>query len=213
MRNKKVVIIDYGLGNLLSLSRAIQMLDYDTLITKSKSEIENSGIVILPGVGSFDTGMKNIYKHGLKECIIRSINKGNKLLGICLGMQLFFNGSEETKKNIKGLGIIKGNILSLEKKLTDKTAKVPHIGWSNFDKLYKKNFVSLSINKKDQMYYVHSFFAQPKNKKIIIASTEYFNISIPAIIKAENIIGFQFHPEKSGKKGLKLLEFFLHGNN
>ena len=213
MRNKKVVIIDYGLGNLLSLSRAIQMLGYDTLITKSKREIENSATIILPGVGSFDTGMKNIHKYGLKECIMRSISKGNKVLGICLGMQLFFNKSEETKKKIKGLGIIKGNILSLEKRLTDKTAKVPHIGWANFNKLLKKNFVFAPINKKDEMYYVHSFFAEPNNKKIIIASTKYFNISIPAIIKAENIIGFQFHPEKSGKKGLKLLEFFLHGNN
>lgn len=213
MRNKKVVIIDYGLGNLLSLSRAIQILGYDTLITKSKSEIENGATVILPGVGSFDAGMKNIYKYRLKEYIIRSISKGNKLLGICLGMQLFFDKSEETKKDIKGLGIIKGNILSLEKRVIDKTAKVPHIGWSNFSKLTKKNFVFSPINKTDKMYYVHSFFADPKNKKIIIASTEYFNISIPAIIKAENIIGFQFHPEKSGKKGLKLLEFFLHGNN
>ena len=212
MRNK-VVIIDYGLGNLLSLSRAIEMLGYDTLITKSKSEIENSGTVILPGVGSFNRGMENIDKYALRECIIRSINKGNKLLGICLGMQLFFNESEETKKNIKGLGVIKGNILSLEKKLKDKNAKVPHIGWSNFDKLTKSFFVAPCINKKDQMYYVHSFFAQPENKKIIIASTKYFNISIPAIIKANNIIGFQFHPEKSGKKGLKLLEFFLHENN
>ena len=212
MKNK-VIIIDYGLGNLLSLKRAIEAVGYDSKISDSKKEIENAKISILPGVGSFQNGIENIEKKRLRENIINTVKKGNKLLGICLGMQLFFNSSEESRKKIKGLGLIDGKIIDLKKNLKNNDAKVPHIGWASFEKLtFNKKFF-LKLNKKDDMYFIHSYYANPKNNNQILATTKFFNISIPSIVKKNNITGFQFHPEKSGPKGLKLLKSYFDENN
>ena len=212
MRNK-VIIIDYGLGNLLSLKRAIEAVGYESKISDTKKEIENAKISILPGVGSFENGMENIKKKKLKENIMNTVKKGNNLLGICLGMQLFFNSSEESKKKIKGLGLIDGKIVDLKKNLKDDNAKVPHIGWASFEKLILKKKFFLKLNKKDDMYFIHSYYANPKNNQHILATTKYFNISIPSIVNNNNITGFQFHPEKSGLKGLELLKSYLDENN
>ena len=204
-----VAIIDYDLGNILSLSRAIETLGYNPIITNSKTKIDNCGIVILPGVGSFEKGIQNMTKYNLKNIIQKKILQGDKMLGICLGMQLFFEYSEESTPSIRGLNLINGNVLSLRKKIKDKKSKIPHIGWTSFDRI-KKNKIFKNINKNDFMYYIHSFFTNPKDKNMILSNIKYFNVSIPSIIKFNNIYGFQFHPEKSGKKGLILLNNFLN---
>ena len=210
-KNKKIVIIDYELGNLLSLKRAIEFIGYEVVISNSINVINNSEVIILPGVGSFERGMRNIRKNNLEKTIVRSAKKGKQILGICLGMQLFFNESEESIKKIMGLNLINGKILSIRNKLkTIKNARVPHIGWGTFNYINKKSRLFNKINKKDYTYYVHSYFASPKDKHNVIASTKYFKLTIPSVIKFQNITGFQFHPEKSGNKGLELLKNYLY---
>ena len=214
MKSKKIAIIDYGVGNLLSIRRAVETLGHEAIITNSKNKINNCEISILPGVGSFDEGVSNINKYSLDETIKEVVKKGNKILGICLVLQLFFLKSEESQiKGITGLNLIEGNVVSLEKKLCKSDAKIPHIGWSYFNKIEQKNKICKNIKLNHYMYYVHSFMVNPKNKKNIICDTKYFNISIPSIVKKDNIYGFQFHPEKSGKAGLLILKNFLNENN
>jgi len=208
--NKKIVIIDYDLGNLLSLKRAIKYIGYNVVISNSENVINNSEVIILPGVGSFERGMQNIRKNNLEEIIIRSAKTGKKILGICLGMQLFFNESEESNKKIMGLSLIDGTVLSIKNKIKNKDAKVPHIGWGNFSFINKKNTLFNNIRENDYTYFVHSYFAAPKQKKVILACTQYFKLSIPSVINYQNITGFQFHPEKSGSTGLKLLKNYLN---
>jgi glutamine amidotransferase len=207
--NKKIVIIDYELGNLLSLKRAIEYIGFEVEITNSENKINNSGIIILPGVGSFERGMKNIRINNLEKIIIKSAKSEKKILGICLGMQLFFNDSEETTKKTTGLGLIDGKVLSIKNKLKNKKIKVPHIGWGTFQDINKKNKLFKNINKNDYAYFVHSYFVLPKKKQNILASTKYFNLSIPSVINSQNVTGFQFHPEKSGNVGLELLKNYL----
>jgi glutamine amidotransferase len=207
--NKKIVIIDYELGNLLSLKRAIEYIGFEVEITNSENKINNSGIIILPGVGSFERGMKNIRINNLEKIIIKSAKSEKKILGICLGMQLFFNDSEETTKKTTGLGLIDGKVLSIKNKLKNKNIKVPHIGWGTFQDINKKNKLFKNINKNDYAYFVHSYFVLPKKKENILASTKYFNLSIPSVINSQNVTGFQFHPEKSGNVGLELLKNYL----
>lgn len=208
--NKKIVIIDYDLGNLLSLKRAIEYIGYNVVISNSENIINNSEVIILPGVGSFERGMQNIRKNNLEKIILRSAKTGKKILGICLGMQLFFNESEESNEKIMGLGLIDGKVLSIKNKIKNKDAKVPHIGWGNFSFINKKNKLFNNISENDYTYFVHSYFASPKKKKIILACTKYFKLCIPSVINYQNITGFQFHPEKSGSKGLKLLKNYLY---
>jgi imidazole glycerol-phosphate synthase subunit HisH len=212
-KNKKIVIIDYELGNLLSLKRAIEFIGYNVVISNSTNVINNSEVIILPGVGSFERGMKNIRKNNLEKTIIKSAKNEKKILGICLGMQLFFNESEESTKKITGLNLIDGKILSIKNKLKNKHAKVPHIGWGTFNYINKKNKLFNKINEKDYTYFVHSYYASPKEKQNVLASTKYFTLTIPSVINSQNITGFQFHPEKSGSKGLELLKNYLYQKN
>ncbi len=210
---KKVTIIDYGVGNLLSLKRAFEAIDAEAIITNNPKKIINSSYVILPGVGAFKNAMKFINQLGLFDVIKQVAEKGNPLLGICLGAQLLLDGSEEFGLT-PGLGIIRGNvkpIISYNRK--NKKIIVPHMGWTNIylknnsgDK--KKIFLN-NINKNDHFYFVHSYVSKTTNINDTYYITEYEGIEITAIHGNENILGFQFHPEKSGKSGLKLLKSFL----
>lgn len=204
---KEITIIDYGMGNILSLKRALEYIGASVVVTSDNSIISKSPHLILPGVGAFSKAMETINKLGIDDAIKSSLKKGNFLLGICLGMQLLLTDSEEFSFS-KGLDLISGRVRIISK---NENVKIPHIGWSNlknsnnsikFDEYLFKN-----INEKDSFYFTHSFMCITEKDKCLFY-TDYNNINIPAVINTKNIFGFQFHPEKSGKAGLILLENF-----
>lgn len=204
---KKYSIIDYGAGNILSVQRALSYCDIDTKIICSAKELEKSSYLVLPGDGSFKFASESLKKLKITEKILDHVKKGNPLIGICLGMQFLMSSSEEHGSS-KGLSIIQGKVkkIKVKNKLIN---KIPIIGWNktifnnNCEKRYKN--ISSMVSKKN-FYYVHSYSVIPKNKKEILAYYDYSDQKIVSIIAKENVIGFQFHPEKSGKNGLDLLK-------
>ena len=211
--NKKVTIIDYGSGNLLSLKRAFEEVGAEVVITNNKKKILDSSRVVLPGVGAFKNAMNSINNLGLINPIHDLISKDIPLLGICLGAQLILSESEEFGIS-KGLNLIEGRVVSIKKSFPkDKNFKVPHIGWCPLDSCQNKknndNILFNGLNNKDYFYFVHSFMIKPNKTDLILYKAQYENLDITAIIGKNNLYGFQFHPEKSGKSGLKILKNFL----
>ena len=202
---KKITIVDYGCGNLLSIKRALDEIEIDSQVTNEKNKILNSDFLILPGVGAFENAVNLLKVNNLFSTIIEYSKKKKPILGICLGMQILFTKSFEMGEN-SGLNLIEGTVEKLNKNSLLDKIKIPHINWSrvNFEKKNKLNYMSIKLDGKS-FYFVHSFMVFPKNQDIIIATSDYYDIKIPAIIKYENIIAFQFHPEKSGKNGLEIL--------
>ena len=206
-----VSILDYGCGNILSLKRAINELGFNVKLCRDEKDLKDTNFLILPGVGAFENAMnllkKNNFIDAIKEyCLI----KKKPMLGICLGMQLLLTKSYEMGEN-QGLNIIEGENIFLKNKLKDKKFKIPHIGWEEIYFSKKKLSKSLMLKEFEQksFYYVHSYIASLKNQENLIAYSVYHDIKIPAIIQFNNIMGFQFHPEKSGINGLKLLKTTL----
>jgi len=201
-----IVIIDYGLGNLGSVKNALDKLGVDSMVSKSVKDIEKATGLVLPGVGSATEGMKNLRKSGLNKVILKQIKLKKPILGICLGMQLLFFLSEEG--NTECLNVIEGKVKRFNNKL-----KVPQIGWNQVKQKPSKLF--LSIKDKSYFYFVHSYYCQASEEKIIRGSTDY-GINFTSVIEDKNIFGVQFHPEKSGENGLKLLKNFadiVYANN
>ena len=210
-----VLIIDYGSGNIKSVynsvKKTLQNLNkYFVLkVSNNLSEIKKADKIILPGVGSFDQCMNRIIKiNDLVETLNdQVITKRKPFLGICVGMQILADYGYENHKT-KGLSWIDGDVKSLKKsRFVTQDLKIPHMGWNNLS-INKKNNLFDNINDEDQFYFVHSYFFDIKQKKNIICNTKY-GIDIPAIINKDNIFGFQFHPEKSGQSGLKILYNWL----
>ena len=210
-----VLIIDYGSGNIKSvynsLKKTLQNLNksFDLKVSNNLSEIKKADKIILPGVGSFDQCMNRITKiNDLVETLNdQIIIKGKPFLGICVGMQILSDYGYENHKT-KGLSWIDGDVVSLKKSTSDlQGLKIPHMGWNNLS-INKKNNLFDNITDEDQFYFVHSYFFDIKHKKNIISNTKY-GIDIPAIVNEDNIFGFQFHPEKSGINGLKLLDLYI----
>ena len=187
-------IIDYSLGNTGNLVNALKKLGYESVITKDKNVLSSCEAIILPGVGHFGYAMNIINTSGLKDMIIE-LSKYKRLIGICLGMQLLFEHSEEG--NAAGLGILKGRIARIDTDLT-----IPHLGWNTLTSNYQ------SLNGKD-VYFIHSY--KGLESEYTIAETDY-NSNIPAIVKKGNVTGIQFHPEKSGETGLYILKNALDGS-
>jgi len=194
-----IVIIDYGLGNLGSVKNALNKLGVDSIISNLIKVITAGSGLILPGVGSATEGMKNLRKSGLNKVILKQIKLKKPILGICLGMQLLFFLSEEG--NTECLNVIEGKVKRFNNKL-----KVPQIGWNQVKQKPSKLF--LSIKDKSYFYFVHSYYCQASEEKIIRGSTDY-GINFTSVIEDKNIFGVQFHPEKSGENGLKLLKNFV----
>ena len=201
---KKITIIDYGCGNILSISRALEKIGYSSLFSKDKNEIIESDFLILPGVGSFKQAMSLLNKDNLKYIIKQAVlDKRIPLLGICLGMQILLTKSFEEGK-FEGLNLIEGEVVKI-KSLKNNKIPIPNINWCNlnFKNNIKENFIELEDK---SFYFIHSYMAVTKNIKNTIATAKYKNVNIPSIIKSKNIIGCQFHPEKSGQNGLKFLK-------
>ncbi|MBE6120865.1 MAG: imidazole glycerol phosphate synthase subunit HisH [Erysipelotrichaceae bacterium] len=197
-------IIDYGMGNLFSVHNAVQKLDYDVLISSDPVKLEQCQKLILPGVGAFGDMMKNIKESQLDAFIENWVRKEKKpLLGICLGMQSFFESSEENGIH-EGFGFLKGQIVFMK----DQKVRVPHIGWND---LIKENehpiFSKLSAH--PYVYYVHSYYASNMDPDDLIGYCDYGTMKIPGLVMHENVMGCQFHPEKSGEDGLKILQYYL----
>lgn len=198
-----VAIIDYDAGNIKSVEKALISLGESAVITRDRETILNADKVILPGVGAFGDAMEKIRRYGLEAIIKEVIAKKTSFLGICLGLQLLFESSEESP-GVTGLGILKGKIIKIP---DDHGLKVPQIGWNsirfpNSGKLYK------GIAEHSYVYFVHSYYLQAQEPEIVVASTEYV-VNIHASVEKENVFACQFHPEKSSDVGLHILKNFI----
>lgn len=215
MAKVKIGIVDYGLGNLFNVQRALDYLDATSIISGSPEELSKTDKIVLPGVGAFEEGMKNLSKSGLKETLIESGNQGKPILGICLGMQLLLSESEEHGLN-SGLDLIKGRVIRFPSSLSpDKNLKVPQISWNtlSYSESQKENqwenTLLNGLTDQAYMYFVHSYFAQVEDPVYSIAVTQYGDTTYASVIQRENIVGCQFHPERSGEVGLKILQNFI----
>ncbi|MCM2982079.1 imidazole glycerol phosphate synthase subunit HisH [Niallia circulans] len=199
-------IIDYGMGNLFSVSKALERLDAPYFISEDKDRLLQADALILPGVGAFKDAMEKLKKTGLSEMISVFVDSGRPLLGICLGMQLLFESSEEYGYS-EGLNLLPGKVVRFPGITGDGTAyKVPHMGWNKLH-FKRESLVTPDLND-DFVYFVHSYYAETK-EDVIIASCSY-DKEVPAVVGRNNVFGMQFHPEKSSKLGMQLLSNFAN---
>lgn len=195
-----IAVVDYGVGNLKSVYKALIKLGFSALITSGENEINDSRGIILPGVGAFKDAMDHLKCRGMGDCLVKNIKEGKPILGICLGMQLLYDKSYEDGE-WEGLGFLKGEIVHF-----DSRYKVPHIGWN---KLIKGTYddIGKGIGEEAYVYFVHSYYLRPLDEEEVIFWTDY-GVRVPSVVRRGNIIGMQFHPEKSGEVGIQLLKNF-----
>ena len=198
-----IAIIDYGMGNLHSVKNAFDKIGVEAIITNSLSKIVEADKLVLPGVGAFPDCMKNLKEAGLIDVLREQVvEKKKPLLGICLGMKALFEESEEVSVT-KGLGFLEGKIV----KMVEPNVKIPHIGWNLLESnMYYPLFDRMS--NQPFMYYVHSYYVQSYKDEEVLGYSHYGKLKIPGLVRKDNIIGAQFHPEKSGEDGLRILKFF-----
>ena len=199
-----IAILDYDAGNLRSVEKALNYIGEDTVITRDKDVIMNSDKVILPGVGSFGDAMEKLNNYNLINTIYDVVDKKIPFLGICLGLQLLFEESEETP-GVTGLGILKGRIKKIP---SIDNIKIPHMGWNSID---IKDGAKLlrGMSKQEYVYFVHSYYLEAEDENIVAATTEY-GTHIHASVESGNIFACQFHPEKSSETGLHILQNFVN---
>lgn len=197
-----IAIIDYGAGNLASVEKALHFIGCEAVITDDKNMIAQADGVILPGVGSFGDCINSMRGKGLDSAAIDAANSGKPFLGICLGLQLLFEDSEESP-GVPGLGILKGHIRRIP---SDVGLKVPHIGWNSLQITQRKGMFR-SVDQNAYVYFVHSYYLDAADKSQVAATTEY-GVHIDAAVQTGNICAAQFHPEKSGNVGLEILRNF-----
>jgi len=215
MKKIKVAIIDYGAGNMLSVKRAVEACDAIGICTADPVIIEKADRIILPGVGAFSSAMNALNNLKLVDSIQKIASNGKPLLGICLGMQLLFDESEEFGLTT-GLKILPGRIVKIPiSRKNGKLLKIPHIGWSRLESYPDaswKNTILEDNNIGDEFYFVHSFIAEASNRSHVLAYTQYEDVIINSVVRSDNVTGCQFHPEKSGTLGIKILnQFVSHG--
>ncbi len=204
--SKKILVVDYRTGNVDSVIKAVKIAGYEVIFSSEKKDFDNIVKIILPGQGAYDYAIKQLDKLDLRQKIIECAKKGMPILGICLGMQILSDYGSENN-NSKGLGLIEGNVEILR----EVPNKLPHLGWNSVKFKDKKNKLLFNVLDERDFYFVHSYYFNCKNKQNILATSKY-NIEFPAIINKDLIFGIQFHPEKSHKNGLKLIENFLKLN-
>jgi imidazole glycerol-phosphate synthase subunit HisH len=209
-----VVVVDYGMGNIKSVQRGLQKVGANVKLSSIPEEITVADCLVLPGVGAFEDGMKGLNDSGVIPAINEFVKSGKSLLGICLGMQMLMESSEEFGFH-KGLGYIPGIVQAIPPE-NNKTnlRKIPHIGWSALrypqSRLDWNNTILKKTLEGDFFYFVHSFMAITQTEVNLLAQCEYEGMGITAAIQNENITGLQFHPEKSGESGLKILKSFIN---
>jgi glutamine amidotransferase len=199
-----IAIIDYGMGNLYSLYCACKVFGFKTKITNDEEIIKKSKIIILPGVGAFPDAMRIIKKKKLDYIILKNFEKNKKIIGICLGMQLLFDSSNEFKIT-KGLGLVKGEVLGFNPSYFKSDYSL-NVGWNRIIKKNVKNNLLENIKKQDKFYFIHSYYCKPKDQKIITTNSFFNKNQFCSSIKSKNIEAFQFHPEKSSLSGLKIFK-------
>ncbi len=198
-----IAILDYDAGNIKSVEKAVQLLGQEVTITRDRREVLNADKVILPGVGAFGDAMGKIRQYGLYEVIHEVVEQGTPFLGICLGLQLLFERSEESP-GVEGLGILKGEILRIPE---TPGLKIPHMGWNSLEfrnngRLFK------NLPGESYVYFVHSYYLRAADEKIVTAVTEY-GTQIHASVEQGNVFACQFHPEKSSDAGIQILKNFV----
>ena len=206
----KIAIIDYGMGNLASVQKACVSFGAKAEVAAHPRGLEGADKIILPGVGAFGEAMHQLERIGLAGAIKNKIREGILFLGICLGMQLLFERSQESR-GVKGLGILKGRVARLQ----DNRIKIPHMGWNSIKISAKggsasggKNAILKGVRDNSYVYFCHSYYVSPVDKNVIAAVTDY-GVKFASVIAKDNIFGIQFHPEKSQRVGLKILENFI----
>ena len=199
-----IAIIDYGMGNLRSVFKAFEVLGHSAKVTNDIDEITNSYGCVLPGVGAFGKCMENLNSFNLIEPIKEAIKSNKPFLGICLGLQLLFEESEESP-GIEGLSIIKGSVKKFPN-FSDIELKVPHMGWNQID-IIKQNTILNDIPNRSWFYFVHSYYPVPEEDEVSSITTDY-GVKFTSAVQKDNLFACQFHPEKSSTLGLKILENF-----
>lgn len=200
-----IAIMDYGIGNLGSVKNALDYLGFESKITSDKDEIINADKVILPGVGAFLDAMNTFKSYGFVEVVHELMKKNTPILGICVGMQLLFEESEEYGIH-KGLGLLKGRIIKFNQEVDGITYKIPQIGWNQIH-ITNDNPLLEGLDGKD-VYFVHSYHLETTDKDIVISTTEYAGTTYGSAVRKGNLFATQFHPEKSGAVGLAILRNF-----
>jgi imidazole glycerol-phosphate synthase subunit HisH len=198
-----IVVVDYGMGNLRSVQKAFELLGIKALITSDLNKIRLASKIVLPGVGHYSKGMQNLNETGIAEVLREEVLiKRKPVLGICLGMQLMTKHSEEG--DVDGLGFVDGQTIRFSS--LNNGLKIPHMGWNDINRV-KYSYLLGGIDLKSQMYFVHSYLVKCENKEDVLFTTEY-GITFESGFEHQNIVGFQFHPEKSHKPGLQLIANF-----
>jgi glutamine amidotransferase len=200
----KIAIIDYGMGNIHSVSKAIQVCGVKPVITNKKADLGLADKIILPGVGAFDDAMQELKNLGLIDVIQEQASLKKPLLGICLGMQLLLENSQEAKIS-KGLGIIEGQVVKFNAR---QGLKIPHMGWNDCKVVAADCRLLNGINGNSQVYFCHSYYPVPCDKSVIAATCNY-GLEFACVLAKDNVYGAQFHPEKSQAIGLKIIKNFV----
>jgi len=196
-----IAVIDYGMGNLHSVRKALEVVGAGAKVSSSAKDILKADKIVFPGVGSFGEAMKELKRRKLVQPIKDAIAEGKPFLGLCLGLQLLFERSEEAP-GVKGLGVLKGEV----KRFKLKGFKVPHMGWNSIKN--KRSDIFDKVPDNSYMYFVHSYYVKPKDKKVVLSTTSY-GIDFASGVCKDNVYAFQFHPEKSQALGLKILKNFV----
>lgn len=197
-----IVLVDYGIGNLRSVEKALLSVGALVQLTSSAEDIRSAMKIVLPGVGAFGDGMLGLLKYDLVSALVDAYDQRKPVLGICLGMQLFFETSDEASRT-KGLGFLKGNV----KRFSDESLKIPHTGWNQINPTRENSLLS-NLPPDSYAYFNHGYYCQPADDQDILATTEY-GVNFASVISRNNLYGVQFHPEKSQHVGLQILHNFV----
>lgn len=199
-----IAIVDYDAGNIKSVEKALQHLGEEPVVTRDTEQIYKADKVIVPGVGAFEDAMKRMESYNLKEALRDVAGKGTPILGICLGLQLFFERSDESEHDVEGLCLLPGEIVRFPEM---EGYKIPHMGWNSIE-INPESRLLRNIPNQSYVYFVHSYYLKAKNKEDVAATTDYI-VDVHAAAEHDNIFATQFHPEKSGEIGLQILKNFI----
>lgn len=211
---KEIVLVDYKLGNLFSIKQAIESFGVETTVTDNPAIVSSARALVLPGVGSFERAMNYLAKAGLTEALVAQVNRGVPLLGVCLGMQLLFSFSEEFGRHA-GLNILKGAVRRFPAQdQAGNKVRVPNVGWQRLalaggDSKTTGHFSGPLLSDKD-FYFVHSYYVHPEEQDVVAAYSDYCGTRYCAAVRSKNILATQFHPEKSGTDGLRLIQAWIN---